>query len=434
VRDVRCEDCSGSGNAVDRRVFVKAGGLALVALGLDPIFLTRAAYAVKRGPGPAARAKTLVCLFQRGAVDGLNMVVPHGDPFYYRERPRIAIPRPGTAGGALDLDGHFALHPVLSPLKALYDNGSLAIVHAVGSPETTRSHFDAQDYMETGTPGLKATPDGWLNRHLAGRHAIEHQDTPFRGVAIGPQLPRALRGAAPALAIDDLQAFGLRAPEPARDRLTQAFEELYQGSATGLVATSSEEAFDAVRMLKTLNPQRYEPAHGAAYPPGPLGRSMRQIAQLIKADLGVEIAFADMGGWDTHVNQGAAEGQLAARLTEFGRAIAAFTRDLGERMADVVVLTMSEFGRTVAENGNVGTDHGHATAMFVVGGRVRGGRVYGEWPTLDPARRFEGRDLAVTTDFRDLFGEVLARHLGATDLAAVFPGHRSVKPVGVIPA
>jgi len=419
-------------NAVDRRVFVKAGGLALVALGVDPIFLTRAAYAVNRRTGSSARAKTLVCLFQRGAVDGLNMVVPHGDPFYYRERPRIAIPRPGANGGALNLDGHFGLHPALAPLQALYHNGSLAIVHAVGSPEDTRSHFDAQDYMETGTPGLKSTPDGWLNRYLGLRHAREHQDTPFRGVAIGPQLPRALRGAAPALAIDNLQAFGLRAPEPARDRLTQAFEELYQGSATGLVATSSEEAFEAVRMLKALNPRRYEPANGAQYPPGPLGRSLRQIAQLIKADLGMEIAFADVGGWDTHVNQGGSEGQLAARLTDFGSAIAAFTQDLGERMADVVVLTMSEFGRTVAENGNVGTDHGHATAMFVLGGGVKGGRVYGDWPTLDPAQRFEGRDLAVTTDFRDLFAEVLTGQLGVAELAAVFPGYTPVRRLGVL--
>jgi len=425
--------CCAENLRMERRVFVKAGGLALVALGLDPIFLTRAAYAVSRAGGAAAAKKTLVCIFQRGAVDGLNMVVPHGDPFYYRERPRIAIPRPGLAGGALDLDGHFGLHPALAPLEPLYRNGSLALVHAVGSPDATRSHFDAQDYMESGTPGLKSTADGWLNRFLAAQHAREHQDTPFRGVAIGPQLPRALRGATPALAIDNLQAFGLRAPEPARDRLTQAFEELYQGSATGLVAASSTEAFEAMRMLKTLAPDRYQPGHGAEYPGGPLGRSLKQIAQLIKADLGVEIAFADVGGWDTHVNQGASEGQLAARLTEFGRSLAAFSQDLGERMADVVVLTMSEFGRTVAENGNVGTDHGHATAMFVLGGGVKGGRVYGDWPTLDPARRFEGRDLAVTTDFRDLFGEVLTQHLGATDLSSVFPGFRGVRPVGIIP-
>ena len=405
-----------------------------MALGLDPIFLTRAAYATTRGLGPANSRKTLVCIFQRGAVDGLNMVVPHGDPFYYRERPRIAIPRPGATGGAIDLDGHFGLHPSLQALAPLYRDGSLAIVHAVGSPDHTRSHFDAQDYMESGTPGIKSTPDGWLNRVLQTQHALEHRETPFRGVALGQELPRSLRGAAPALAIDKLQAFGLRAPEPARDRLTAAFEELYQGSATGLVASSSAEAFEAVRMLKSVNPGQYEPANGAEYPRGPLANSLRQIAQLIKADVGVEIAFADVGGWDTHVNQGASDGQLAQHLAEFGQALAAFSRDLGERMSDVVVLTMSEFGRTVAENGNVGTDHGHATAMFVLGGGVRGGKVYGAWPTLDPAKRFDGRDLAVTTDFRDLFAEVLTGHLGTADLGAVFPGHAQPAPVGVLRA
>ncbi len=405
---------------INRRIFVKTGTLALVSLGLDPIFLTRAAYAVNR-PGGAARKKTLVCIFQRGAVDGLNMIVPHGDAFYYRERPRIAIPRPGATGGAVDLDGHFGLHPSLSPLAPLYKNGSLAVVHAIGSPDATRSHFDAQDYMETGTPGLKSTSDGWMNRAIL--HAQDHAETPFRGVAIGPQLPRALRGAAPALAIENLESFGLRGRAETRDRLTAAFEELYQGSATGVVATSSAEGFEAVKMLKTANPAQYEPANGARYPRGPLGEALRQIAQLIKADLGTEIAFADVGGWDTHVNQGASQGQLALRLADFGGALAAFHQDLGDRMSDVVVLTMSEFGRTVAENGNVGTDHGHATAMMVMGSGVRGGKVYGNWPTLDPAKRYEGRDLAVTTDFRDLFGEVLTRHLGAADLSAIFPGY-----------
>lgn len=409
--------------SIGRRVFVKSGALALVSLGLDPIFLTRAAYAVNRTGGPGQK-KTLVCIFQRGAVDGLNMVVPHGDIFYYRERPRIAVPRPGAKGGAIDLDGHFGLHPALAPLAPLYRNGSLAVVHAVGSPDPTRSHFDAQDYMETGTPGVKATGDGWLNRAL--RHAHDHADTPFRGVAIGPQLPRALRGLEPALAIDNLEAFGLRGGRTdTRDRITAAFEDLYQGSATGMVATSSEGGFEAVRMLKAANPAQYAPANDARYPRGPLGNAMRQIAQLIKADLGTEIAFADVGGWDTHVNQGGSEGQLAARLTDFGGALAAFAQDLGERMADVVVLTMSEFGRTVAENGSVGTDHGHATAMMVMGAGTRGGKVFGRWPTLDPAKRFEGRDLAVTTDFRDLFGEVLTSHLGSADLSTVFPGYRT---------
>ena len=405
--------------SISRRVFVKSGGLALFSLGLDPLFLARAAFASYRPlpPSTALSRPILVCLFQRGAVDGLNMIVPHGDPIYYQERPRIAVPEKDV----LDLDGYFGLHPGLAALKPLWEAKTLAAIHAIGSPDATRSHFDAQDYMESGTPGVKATPDGWLNRYC--QHDREHEDTPFRAVAFGPQLPRILAGTAPSLAIDDLQAFGLRAPQPAaRDRLSRAFEELYAGSATGLLSTSSREAFDAVQMLKRLDPGQYRPANGADYPRGRLGRALLEIAQLIKADIGLQVAFADVTGWDTHVNQGATEGQLAGRLSELGEALAAFTRDVGERMRDVVVLTMSEFGRTVRENGSSGTDHGHATAMLVLGGPVNGGRVLGKWPGLDPAQRFEGRDVAVTTDFRDLFAELLARHLGARDLSAIFPG------------
>lgn len=409
--------------SIERRVFVRAGSMALFSIGVDPLFLTRAAYAAGATRASAGK-KTLVCIFQRGAVDGLNAVIPHGDPHYYRERPRIAVPRPGTTGGAIDLDGYFGLHPALASLAPFYHDGSLAIVHAVGSPNSTRSHFDAQDYMETGTPGDKSTHSGWANRHL--QHSAEHADTPFRGVAIGQSLPRALQGSSPALAINDLKAFGV-GPARSRDRLTRAFEDLYDASATGLVATSSDEAFEAVRMLKTVDPGHAAPANGAEYPRSPLGNRLRQIAQLIRADLGLEIAFTDVGGWDTHVNQGADEGQLAQRLRDFGSSLAAFATDLGNRMADVMVLTMSEFGRTVAENGNRGTDHGHATAMFALGGATRGGKVLGTWPTLDPAERFEGRDLAVTTDFRDLFGEILVGHLGETDLEKVFPGHVSTR-------
>src|SRR6267378_33131 len=366
---------------ISRRVFVKSGGLALVSFGLDPLFLARAAFATTRLSAYPSNRPILVCLFQRGAVDGLNMIVPHGDPLYYRERPRIAVPE----ADVVDLDGHFGLHPRLAALKPLWENKSLAAIHAIGSPNSTRSHFDAQDYMESGTPGAKATPDGWLNRYC--QHDREHQNTPFRAVAFGPQLPRILAG-----------------------------------SATGLLSTSSQEAFDAVQMLKQVSPGQYQPANGADYPRGRFGKAMMQIAQLIKADLGLQLAFADVTGWDTHVNQGSSEGQLAARLAELGQALGAFAQDLGERLRDVVVLTMSEFGRTVRENGNSGTDHGHATAMLVMGGPVNGGRMLGRWPGLDPADRFEGRDVAVTTDFRDLFTEILARHLGAKDLAAIFPG------------
>ncbi len=412
---------------ISRRVFVKAGALSLVSLGFDPLFLGRAAYA-QRLPGRQPGGKTLVCIFQRGAVDGLSMVVPCFEEWYYRERRRIVIPRPGAGpDAALDLDGRFGLHPRLAPLKPLWDAGHLAVLHAVGSPDPTRSHFDAQDFMESGTPGAKDTRDGWLNRCLL--HDREHRETPFRGVAMGPQLPRALQGTAPALAVGDLRAFGIRTPQAAaRDRLTAAFEALWGGEGTDVVANTAAESFDAVRMLRTADPSQYAPANGAAYPQGPFGRSLLQVAQLIKAGLGLEIAFVDVGGWDTHVNQGAGGGgQLAARLDDFARSLAAFAQDLGERMADVVVLTMSEFGRTVTENGDAGTDHGHATSMFVLGGPVRGGRVAGAWPGLAPEQRWQGRDLAVTTDFRDLFGEVVSRHLGIAQLDVVFPGYE-VRP------
>jgi uncharacterized protein (DUF1501 family) len=401
---------------VPRRVFVKAGAVGLFSLGQDPLFLARALYGSGRSR-PQGSGPILVCLFQRGAVDGLNMVVPYGEAAYYRERRRIAVPR----AEVIDLDGHFGLHPRLAPLKPLWDNRMLAVIHAVGSPDPTRSHFDAQDYMETGTPGVKATADGWANRYCTS--AQDHDATPFRAVGFGPRLPRVLAGSAPSLAIDDLQAFGLQASRPAaRDKLTAAFEALYEGAATGLLAPSAAEGFAAVEMLKRADPTRYTPANGAEYPPGRLGRSLLQVAQVVKAGVGLEIAFVDVTGWDTHVNQGASEGALAARLDDMGRGLAAFAADLGERMRDIVVLTMSEFGRTVSENGNAGTDHGHATAMLVIGGAVRGGRVAGRWPGLDQAARFQGRDLAVTTDFRDLFGEILVRHLGAPDLRLVFPG------------
>ncbi|NOT09383.1 MAG: DUF1501 domain-containing protein [Gemmatimonadales bacterium] len=417
-------------DSISRRVFVRGGALGLVSFGLDPLFLGRAAYALNASTGPAAGKRTLVCLFQRGAVDGLNMIVPHGDAQYYRERPRIAIPR----NKVVDLDGHFGLHPALAPLKPFWDAGSLAAVHAVGSPDGTRSHFDAQDYMESGTPGRKSTTDGWANRYC--QNAREHTDTPFRAVAFGPQLPRIMAGTAPSLAIDDLRSFGVGGRNPGRggDKLTRAFEALYEGAATGLLATSAEESFEAIRMLKTANPASLSPAAGAAYPRGRLGQSLSQIAQLIKADMGVEIAFADLSGWDTHVNQGNDQGQLAQRLTELGQALAAFATDLGERMSEVCVLTMSEFGRTVRENGTGGTDHGHGTAMLVLGGTVNGKQIAGRWPGLDPAARYEGRDVAVTTDFRDLFREILTRHLGARDLSAVFPGYQvsEAKRPGVI--
>ena len=402
---------------ISRRVFLKNGSFALVSLGFAPSFLARTAFAA----GAARRSKRLIAIFQRGAVDGLSVVVPYGENDYYRVRPTIAIARPSSGdAAALDLDGFFGFNPRLLPLKPLWDRRDLAVVHACGSPDATRSHFDAQDYMETATPGVKSTGDGWLNRYLQARHV--ESESSFRAVALTSQLPRLLQGSAPALAMSQIAQFGLRAAN-----LNDSFEAQYQAAADRVLNGTGREAFDAMKTLRAADPTRYEPEHDADYPRSPFGQALKQIAQLTKADVGLEVAFADLGGWDTHVNQGSAQGQLAARLDDFGRSIAALVADLGERMADTVVLTMSEFGRAVNENGNRGTDHGHGNAMLVIGGGVHGGHVYGTWPGLAADKRYEGRDLAVTTDFRDVFGEIIVRHMGVTDASPIFPGY-SVQP------
>lgn len=412
--------------AISRRVFMKNGGLALLSLGFAPAFLARTVQAA----GVNARKKVLIAIFQRGAVDGLNMVVPFGEQDYYGARPSIAVPRPNVPDGAVDLDGFFGLHPRLAPLKPLWDSRQLAIVHACGSPDGTRSHFDAQDYMESGTPGVKSTEDGWMNRYL---HAREHAAaTPFRAVALAPQLPRSLQGSEPALAIGQIGQFGIQGG-PAAGLMQSSFESEYAAAADAMLDRTGSEAFDAVKMLKTADPTKYQPENGANYPKSAFGDAVRQIAQLIKADLGLEVAFAELGGWDTHVNQGASVGQLAGRLDDLSQSIAALSRDLGDRMDDVVILTMSEFGRAVAENGNRGTDHGHGNVMMIVGGQnVRGGKVYGRWPGLAPEQRYEQRDLAVTTDFRSVFAEVVTAHLGVADPRPIFPGFDNPQKLGFI--
>jgi uncharacterized protein (DUF1501 family) len=401
-----------------RRFFLKSSGIALVGLSAVPPFLARAAEALKR------RGKVLVVLFQRGAADGLNIVVPHGEKEYYDLRPGISVARPARNGrnpdAVIDLDGFFGLHPSLSSLKPLWDDEMLAVVHAAGSPDSTRSHFDAQDFMESGTPGIKSTEDGWLNRYLRAREAERHSS--FRAVAATTQLPRILQGSAPALAIPDVAGFGIpggRRAEFAKSGL----EALYQASDDALLRETARDTFEAVDLLKRVDPAQYRPANKASYPTGAFGKTMLQIAQLIKSEIGLEIAFAELGGWDHHVNEGGAQGQLANLLRQFALGVSAFFRDLGDRADDVVLVTLSEFGRTASENGSRGTDHGHATALFVAGGPVRGGKVYGDWPGLDRDQLYEQRDLALTTDFRDVVGEVLTRYLGAADLTGVFPGY-----------
>jgi uncharacterized protein (DUF1501 family) len=413
---------------MNRRYFLKSGGVALASIGVattSPSFLARAlAQTSEKG-----RRKILIAIFQRGAMDGLNAVVPYAEQDYYNLRSSIAVPRPGAGGAqpnqapAIDLDGFFALHPALAPFKPIYDSGQLAIIHASGSPDNTRSHFDAQDYMESATPGVKSTADGWLNRYLQSNGAAD--SSPFRGMAMGPTLPRVMQGKASAIAMNNINDFTIRAGSGETGQAVQGgFEAMYSQTVNDALRGAGKETFDAMKLLKRVNPAQYKPSPDAVYPRGAFGDRLRQVAQLIKSDIGLEIAFTDIGGWDTHANQGSSQGQLATRLTEFAQGLSALHTDVKERADDVVILTMTEFGRTARENGNRGTDHGHASVMFALGGSVKGGKVYGKWPGLKSHQLYEGRDLAITTDFRDVFAELAKKHLGATDLNAIFPGYQ----------
>ncbi len=390
--------CEGvRGLKFSRRYFLKQGGVAMVGLSAMPAFLQRAVAAT-----PMPNKKQLVVLFQRGAADGLNVVVPFGEQNYYRLRPTIAIPRPGRGANdvAIDLDGFFGLHPSLAPIEPLFHKNQLAIVHAAGSPDPTRSHFDAQDFMESGTPGLKATEDGWLNRAL--ETVSEENASPFRAVAMGPNLPRMLHGGAPAIALPDLKQFKVMAQAPGTGQMVEGgFEAMYSQTVDHALHGTGTETFEAIDLLRKADPAKYQPENG---------------------NIGVEVLFVDCGGWDNHVNEGGVQGQLSNLLKDLGQGLAAFHQDMGDRMENIVFVTMSEFGRTAKENGNRGTDHGHANCMFVMGGDVKGGQVYGRWPGLNDHQLNEGRDLALTTDFRSVVGEILAKHIGVADLKPVFPG------------
>ena len=435
---------------ISRRFFVKQGALAFAAIGAGALFgpdflrsSVLAAETMKSGGGK----RVLVCLFQRGAADGLSMVVPYGDKDYYKLRSDIALAAPSqkaAGAGVLDLDERFGLHPALAPLHELYGAGELAVLHACGNPQASRSHFEAQDLMESGTGADRNLATGWLNRMIGCCPEDAAQHSALRAVAMTGQMPRSLQGREEALAIADLERFGVGmgaggggkrdagAAAAAAAMMggggggaAKGFEDIYESAVGDALHGAGRDGFAAMDLLKKVDPKRYTPANGAVYPNGGFGKSLRQVAQLIKADVGMEIAFVEIGGWDTHVNQGAANGTLATRLTELGGGLAALHKDLGAKMSDVLVLTMSEFGRTARQNGNRGTDHGHGTAFFALGGGVRGGRVLGDWPGLATDKLFEGRDLAITTDYRDFFAEACVRHMGVaeSELGKVFPGH-----------
>jgi uncharacterized protein (DUF1501 family) len=393
----------------DRRLFLKSTGLAFLGLGFAPGFLARAVAQTTRA------RRTLVLVFLRGGADGLSVVPPVGDAAYYAARPTLALPQPGTEGGALRLDGTFGLHPALSALLPLWQSGSLAVVHAAGLVGATRSHFDAQDFCETGTPGLKTTQDGFLNRCL--QQLPEPGAGAFRAVALQGTLPRSLQGSAQAVAVEGLSSFHLTGKTG-----LDSFEALYAGAVDQALRSTGQEAFEALRAAASAELSKSPPQNGAVYAKTPLARRLEDTARLVRAGVGLEVVATEMGGWDTHVGEGTATGQLANRLRELGEALAAFAQDLGPKLDTVTVVVMTEFGRTVRENGNRGTDHGTASAMLALGGGVRGGRVYGSWRGLDGPGLFENRDLAITIDVRSVLSEALRATLAPPDLTRVFPG------------
>jgi uncharacterized protein (DUF1501 family) len=412
-----------------RRAFLKSGGLALFAAGLGgvPSFIAKAAAGNKLWR-PYKKNKILVCIFQRGAMDGLMAVTPFTDSYLQKARPNLFMTAAKSATRPLiDLDGRFGLHPAMQPFENLFREKRLAIVHGVGSPNNTRSHFDAQDYMESGTPFNKGTESGWLNRAvgLLGHEAV----SPFQAVSLTSSLPRSFYGDNATVAISNLQDFAIRmrGNPMASNTAAKSFEELYDNTSSGLLNKTGKESFEAVKILKSADVKNYSPSNGAVYPTSPLGNSLKQIAQLIKMDVGLEIGFAECGGWDTHYNQGTENGTFSRNVNDLSSAITAFWTDMTQYQDDVEVMTMTEFGRTVSQNGSNGTDHGRGSCMFILGNDVKGGMVYGKVPELAIENLEDRRDLPVTTDFRTVFNEVATAHLKLKDNSKLFPDWKGDK-------
>ncbi len=391
--------------------------------------LSRHAYALQAAE-PVATQKKLIVIMLRGAVDGLNVVAPIGDRNYTRLRPTIHLGQPGSDGGAINLDGYFGLNPALSDLQTLWNEKKLAFIHSSGSPDSTRSHFDAQDYMETATPGRKSTQDGWMNRLLAN---LPGQQYPTRSLAIGPVMPRILSGPAVATTLA-AGAAGTRATLLDNPAIGNAFDKMYEGKAGYAkqyqeakvahkdIMSASVDKAGSMDKNGSMDKTEMNASNGAPLPNGFPGDASR-LATLMKNDPKIQMAFIALGGWDTHVNQGSAKGKLTNLLAPLGQGLAVLSKQLGGLFDDTTIVVMSEFGRTARENGTGGTDHGHGNVMWVLGGRVDGGRVHGRWSGIDGSGLYEGRDLAVTTDFRTVLAHISEQHLGLRDtqLASVFP-------------
>ncbi|MCK6471238.1 MAG: DUF1501 domain-containing protein [Planctomycetes bacterium] len=366
----------------------------------------------------------VVCIFLRGGMDGLSAVVPYGEGGnYYDNRPTLALAEPGSPSpnAARDLDGFFGLHPALSPLYPLYQDGRLAFVHATGSIDPSRSHFDAMRFMEIGVPGNRSVGTGWLGRHLELLGA--GNDSPFRAMSFGGQLPESLRSSIPALSLRDLESFRIEARWDQRDAIEQVIRGQYHvDNPSGYLEQAARSVFEAVGTIQSLDPANYQPSGGAVYPDNELGWGLSQVAQIVKADLGLEAACVDLNGWDTHNGQGNFGGRFDVLLDAFARALEAFNLDLGSRMNNITVVAMSEFGRRVTENASAGTDHGHGGLMTVLSGGLTSGQVFADWPGLAPGELDDG-DLAITTDYRDVLAELIGRRLLNPNADQVFPGH-----------
>ncbi|MGB8646880.1 MAG: DUF1501 domain-containing protein [Anaerolineae bacterium] len=401
-----------------RRDLLKKSGVLAMGMLAWPAWMPRVAL---RSNDAAPRGDVLVAIFMRGGADGLNILVPHGDPDYYRARSTIAIvqPRAAQPDSTIDLDGMFGLHPALRPFKELYDQKVLASVHAVGSPDPTHSHFDAMDYLERGTPGEKAMATGWIGRHLQVK--ASDNKSPFRAVGLGAIVQQSLRGPIPAIALQSIADFHLRGDNAEIARIQQTIAALYEGG--DFLQVEGQQTLGAMQALAKVAQGKYTPANGARYPQGYFGQALQTLAQLLKGEIGVEVAAVDIGGWDTHQQEGGETGQMARLLGDLADGLSAFYTDLQDRMKQITVVTMSEFGRRVEENSSHGTDHGHGNVMFVLGGGVNGGKVYGDWPGLAQAKLYGPGDLAVTTDFRDVLGEIVYKRLGNSNLGAVFPNY-----------
>jgi uncharacterized protein (DUF1501 family) len=404
---------------ISRRVFLKGAGLAILGIGSQPSSL------IARAGEDAPPGKTiLVHLFLRGGADPLNMVVPYGDHQYYDARRDIAIPPPGKPGGAVALDDHFGFHPGLAPIKPLFTEGRLAILEAVGNYRVTRSHFSAQDFAEMGTPGVRSTTTGTLARmvgQLPGTGVT-------KAVSFSSQSPVSFLGPDEALVALKLKAFRLRAKNW-QNEAEQRVKAMYEGTP---LTQLGNDLFDALGIVQTVLERSGEPSNGAVYPDSPIGNAMRQAAQVIKAGVGTRCIFCGVSGvgdYDSHALQ---LDKNAIDYADLGATLAAFDRDLAHRMDDVLVLVTTEFGRTVLANGSKGTDHGTGYCALVLGRGVKGGRIHGEWPGLAKAQLYEERDLAVTTDFRDLFAEVARKHLRVPSVDSLFPGYVPQSAPGVL--